>query len=147
LLNEREIVGALPDVVELVQGVNDDQLSLVCCRHRLCHRAVVTYVFFLVAEQLLQQIDKLVLLGDSCLVSSLGCVFRVTTGTGILIYRVRMNGALVHQSLVDVAGHIVIEILELTLVFERTVLVDSFLEWLELEAIFPDKELEDHAHT
>jgi hypothetical protein len=39
-----------------------------------------------------------------------------------------------------------VDILELALVLEFSFFVNSFLKWLELEAILPDEELEYHAN-
>jgi len=38
-----------------------------------------------------------------------------------------------------------VDVLELALVFELAVFINSFLKRLELEAIFPDEELKHHA--
>jgi hypothetical protein len=38
-----------------------------------------------------------------------------------------------------------IDVLELTLVLELAIFINSFLEWLELETVLPDEELKYHA--
>ena len=97
----------------------------------------------------MEQVHQLILLRAPRSRRRLSRVLRVPTSARVLVegVRVLLLTFFIQESQVDVACHRVVDVLELTLVFEVPILIDSFLEWLELKAVLPDEKLEDHANA